>query len=105
MHGVLIHDPDSGYMPTQACRYGRYPSQIQTEWRQHGDIFPPNMPQVIKSNGSGINVSEIQQGHLYRRLAGNEAPDELFDPVAIGLRAPAMDFFERSFAKMNAGKD
>lgn len=85
MHGVLIHDPDSGNMPTQVCGYGSYPSQMQTEWRQHGDIFLPNMLQVIESNGSGKNASEIQQVHLYRWLVGVEAPDELFDPGSISV--------------------
>lgn len=32
LRGVLIHDPDAGFMPTQATWHGTYPSRMQTEW-------------------------------------------------------------------------
>jgi hypothetical protein len=99
--GVLIHDPDAGFMPTHATWHGTYPSRMQTEWLRHGDIYLPESTRVIKPIGRS-GGAEMHQINIYRWLIGGDAPDDVFDADVADLRAPVMDYFGRPFTRTTA---
>jgi hypothetical protein len=102
LRGVMVHDPDAGFLPTQVTWHGSFPSRLQTEWSLHGDIYVPKSTRLIKPVGHGSDMGEMHQINIYRWLIGPDSSDDLFDSSVVDLRAPVMDFFSRPFTRTTA---
>ncbi|MGI9471342.1 MAG: hypothetical protein ACR2NZ_07425 [Rubripirellula sp.] len=101
--GVLVHDPEANFMPTQAEWYGSYPSRVQTEWKRYGDSYLPTATRVIRPIGSGASAGEMHQVNIYRWLIDADAPDSVFDGDLADLRSPVMELFDRPFTRTTVG--